>query len=356
MKYGLTATFLLLFIATYSTRAQDVHFSQFYENATMRNPALTGIFTGDYKVGVNYRNQWSTFATPFQTFMVNAEVKALVGKHTGDFLSFGLSVVQDKAGEIDFNGTSIYGTINFNKAMGDKNNSYLSVGLGGGYVQRSVNVGKMRFANQFSGGVYNPSAPSNETFSTNKINNYDAAAGISFASSLGWNVNYYIGGAAYHIAQPPASYDGDDLIHLNMRWTGSFGIRAALNTNVSLVGMLDYQQQDPYREIIGGVLVGYLANNQYNSGEGRKLKVYIGCLYRFQDAIIPTLRMDYGNWGLTASYDVSMNSKRIYFNGLGGYEMSLFVRGKLKTPKRFVDDLVAPRFELEDDPAKNPYH
>ena len=29
-----------------SSNAQDIHFSQFYENAILRNPALTGIFSG----------------------------------------------------------------------------------------------------------------------------------------------------------------------------------------------------------------------------------------------------------------------------------------------------------------------
>ena len=35
---------LLLLPLALKMEAQDIHFSQFYENSIMRNPALTGIF------------------------------------------------------------------------------------------------------------------------------------------------------------------------------------------------------------------------------------------------------------------------------------------------------------------------
>ena len=72
-----------------SANAQDVHFSQFYENSIMRNPALTGIFSGDYKVGANYRTQWSNISVPFQTFLVSAETRVATNRAIGDYLSFG---------------------------------------------------------------------------------------------------------------------------------------------------------------------------------------------------------------------------------------------------------------------------
>ena len=92
-----------------SASAQDVHFSQFFENATLRNPALTGIYSGDYKASFNYRSQWGTLQTPFQTALVCFESKALLREATKDYLSFGLTAVHDKAGSLDFTSTSVYG-------------------------------------------------------------------------------------------------------------------------------------------------------------------------------------------------------------------------------------------------------
>ena len=335
--------------------AQDVHFSQFYENAPLRNPALIGVFSGDYKVAANYRNQWSSFATPFVTALASVEVKTLVQPTTGDFISFGLTAVYDKAGSIDFNSTSVYGGINLNKALGDAHYSYLSVGLGAGYTQRTMNVSKMRFANQYLGGLYNPNNPSGEQLGTNKINNYDVAAGMSFNSSIGWNVNYYIGLGAYHLNKPKQTYIGSEYVRLSTRWSGNFGLRATLSNTYGLMVVVNYQQQEPYQEIIGGALISYLVNNTNSIDQSNKLKVYVGCLYRYKDAIIPTLKLDYRDWGVTCSYDIAMGGKRIYFSGTGGYEMSLVVRGRMNRKHSLVDPLTAPRFELEDDPSKNPY-
>lgn len=356
MKKLLIAIAGILTTATSFTAAgQDVHFSQFYENAPLRNPGLIGVFSGDYKAAVNYRNQWSSFATPFVTMMASAEIKSLVQPVNGDFMSFGLSVVNDRAGSIDFNSTSVYGGVNYNKALGDAHYSYLSVGLGAGYVQRSMNVSKMRFANQYLGGLYNPNNASGETFNNSKINNYDAAAGISFNSSLGWNINYYIGAAAYHVSKPRQSYMGSEYIRLSTRWSGNFGIRAHLNDALGLLAVLNYQNQSPYQEIIGGAMISYLVNNTTVVDYNGRVKVYIGCLYRYRDAIIPTFKIDYRHWGLTCSYDVAMGSHRIYFNGVGGYEVSLVHRGIMKRKRSLVDPLTTPRFELEDDPSKGPY-
>src|ERR1043165_5349552 len=95
---------------------QDIHFSQFYENASLRNPALTGIFSGDYKAGVNYRTQWSSVSVPFQTVLASAETRlGLSSGEANDYLSFGLTTTYDKAGSISFNSFSVMPVIAYNK-------------------------------------------------------------------------------------------------------------------------------------------------------------------------------------------------------------------------------------------------
>ena len=39
-------------------RAQDVHFTQHFSSPLALNPASTGFFRGDYRVGVNHKEQW----------------------------------------------------------------------------------------------------------------------------------------------------------------------------------------------------------------------------------------------------------------------------------------------------------
>jgi len=72
-------TFLLVLVYC-TANAQDAHLSQFYEANILRNPALTGIFSGDYRINVQYRNQWSTLSVPFQTMFCSAESKKVSAK------------------------------------------------------------------------------------------------------------------------------------------------------------------------------------------------------------------------------------------------------------------------------------
>ena len=43
-------------------KAQDIHLSQFYTQDHLLNPARVGDHTGDYRISVNYRNQWRSGA------------------------------------------------------------------------------------------------------------------------------------------------------------------------------------------------------------------------------------------------------------------------------------------------------
>src|ERR1044072_3116176 len=110
MKKLITITAALMAMGG-TLRAQDIHFSQFYENAILRNPALTGIFTGDYKAGVNYRNQWADISVPFQTVLASLETKVPIKRDQKDYFSFGLTATYDHAGTIDFNSTQLYAAI-----------------------------------------------------------------------------------------------------------------------------------------------------------------------------------------------------------------------------------------------------
>ena len=128
------AVLTLTLVVAEQSKAQDIHFSQFYENAILRNPALTGIFSGDYKAGVNYRNQWSNISVPFQTVLASVESRISVNEDVGDMLSFGVTATYDRAGSISFNSFQVYPAVNFNKALEDKHQSYLSTGFTAGYI------------------------------------------------------------------------------------------------------------------------------------------------------------------------------------------------------------------------------
>ena len=54
--------------------AQDLHFSQVDQIPLLVNPALTGS-EAQIRAGINYRNQWKSLASPFQTMAAGFDAR-----------------------------------------------------------------------------------------------------------------------------------------------------------------------------------------------------------------------------------------------------------------------------------------
>ena len=62
-----------------NAHSQDLHFSQFMNSPLLTNPANTGFIPdGDYRLGVNYRNQWASItAFPYKTMSAFGDVQLM---------------------------------------------------------------------------------------------------------------------------------------------------------------------------------------------------------------------------------------------------------------------------------------
>jgi type IX secretion system PorP/SprF family membrane protein len=347
MKANVTKKSLLLGLmlaAGIGAKAQDIHFSQFYENSILRNPGLTGIFSGDYKAGVNYRTQWGNISNPFQTVIASAETRINISEETHDYLSFGLCTSYDQAGSIDFNSLQVTPAINYNKSLNDQRASYLSLGFAAGYIQRSINPSKMTTDDMYINGGFDPNAASGENMTSVQVKNFDVSAGLSFNSTIGdqGQVVYYIGASAFHITRPRQSFNpNESFIRLNPRFTGNVGIQARLTSNFGLVVHANYTNQQPYRETIFGAMLNWRGTVK----EAQRVAVYAGCFMRMQDAIIPTVRLDYQTYSFTMSYDVTTSSLKPSLNSKGGWEFSIYARGRYNRKNNPLDQMHCPKFE-----------
>jgi hypothetical protein len=66
--------------------------------------------------------------------------------------------------------------------------------------------------------------------------------------------------------------------------------------------------------------VGFNLNNDIDY---RPTTFYAGSWYRFGDALIPYIGLEFGNWRFGASYDVNTSSLKSASNSRGGFEISL---------------------------------
>src|SRR5689334_9758797 len=136
----------LCLCSTQSLVAQDIHLSQFYETPILRNPALIGLFNGDYRIQAVYRNQWNSVTIPYQTGTLSAELKFPVGS-SEDFVTAGIQFTYDRAGTARLQSVQALPAVNYHKSLSQDKNMFLSVGFTGGIVQRQFDATKLTFNN-----------------------------------------------------------------------------------------------------------------------------------------------------------------------------------------------------------------
>ncbi|MBL7683898.1 MAG: PorP/SprF family type IX secretion system membrane protein [Flavipsychrobacter sp.] len=339
LKIGIATAIL----ASANTFAQDIHFSQFYETSILRNPSLTGLFTGDYKVAALYRNQWSSVSKPYQTGLVNAETR-IVMNEVNDYLSIGLLAYYDKAGSVSMKTLSVYPAINYNKSLEDGHNSYLSVGFTGGFIQRSYDQSKATYNNQYQNNSYNAENPTGENMNNPSFNYWDLGTGVTFSSSNGNeenSLNYIIGISAYHFTTPRNSFFNNNNIKIATRWNANAALSKPISDLYSFQLHANYSRQGSYNELIAGGLFGW---NKKGPNDELLFILFGGVFYRFNDAFIPTVKLRYKDYAFTVSYDVNSSKLKAATKLQGGYEISIIKAGLINNPNREKSRTICPDF------------
>ncbi|MCB0696541.1 MAG: PorP/SprF family type IX secretion system membrane protein [Chitinophagaceae bacterium] len=344
MKKILIGYVVLMLFCSCQLLAQDIHFSQFYETSILRNPSFTGIFTGDYKVGVVYRSQWSSISKPYQTGVVNAETRIPVRGMNNDFVSIGLLAYYDKAGSVSLQTLTLYPALNYNKSLSSEKNTYLSVGFTGGFIQRSFDPSKATFDNQYQNGRYDPSYATGESFTQPSFNQLDMGAGFSFNTTTGQdnNINIVLGAAGYHFSRPKYSFFNDRNINIAMRLNLSAGLSVQASEKFSYQLHANYMSQGAYNELIAGGLLGW--NKTEPSSSTIMFSIFGGIFYRFRDAIIPTVKVRYHDLSFGMSYDANVSKLTAASNLRGGYELTIVKTGLFRDPKYQKARTLCPHF------------
>ncbi|NBO56718.1 MAG: type IX secretion system membrane protein PorP/SprF, partial [Actinobacteria bacterium] len=90
---------------------QDLHFSQFMNSPLLTNPANAGFIPdGDYRLGANYRNQWSSVtAFPYKTMSVFGDMQVMPNPEGNGWIGLGGLILRDVAGASVLTSTKAYG-------------------------------------------------------------------------------------------------------------------------------------------------------------------------------------------------------------------------------------------------------
>ena len=342
MKPGKTYKILLVIIllaSGYSKLcAQDLQFSQFFEAPLLRNPSLAGLYEGDIRVQGVYRNQWNSISFPYQTGSLNAEYKFPVGKGD-DFFTAGIQMMFDRAGTVALTTTHALPALNFHKSLSQSRNTYLSLGFMGGMVTRKLDRSKVTTDNQYDGFSYNGSLPDGETFNAN-YSYFDMTVGMSLSTTLGYDEQHLIfGGIAYHHFNKPVNAFYRNINHLP-KWVVSGGLKLNIDVMQYVTFHGDYSRQGPSQTAIAGAMY----SRKIGDEDIPDYTVHLGAYYRYKDAIIPVVKMDWYPFSLAFSYDVNVSSLRTASMGRGGIETSLSYITYLQSENSSNEKVKCPKF------------
>lgn len=320
-----SAALLPAILLASAVQAQDLHFSQFMNSPLLTNPANTGFMPdGDYRLGVNYRNQWASItAFPYKTMSVFGDVQTMQNSDNTGWMGLGGVILRDVAGTGVLTSTKIYGSIAYHQMIDA--GSLVSLGFNVGWANKQINTSNLSFPSQWNGKFFDvhQSAAAPKLDQTN-INYLDMQVGVNYAYFPTDKMYLNAGFSAMHVNRPKESFFNDqDGINnrVPVRYTaflnGSFMVNDMLIVNPNIYGSL---QAKSY-EIVGGL------NAHYNmSGDGEKILIG-GLYYRYRDAIIPMVGLGYKDFTFTFSYDVTTSSMKEFNNSRGGFEFSLIKQG-----------------------------
>lgn len=342
--------FLIVLSAGPEVFAQDVGFSQFYDQPLLRNPALAGIFTGDVRVSASFRNQWESVTVPYRTYGLSSELKEPINP-SNFVITLGLEVLRDVAGTSEFSTVQILPAANFSLPLSGVRTSFLSFGVMGGLMQQRFDPTNLVFNDQFvagSNGAFSVAPVSGQVFNNTSVNYPDLSVGFSYNGSLNDDVDYYVGLGMFHLKPPKVGFfEGNEII-LNRKGALNFGLVSQTSETDQVIVYGDYFEQydASWRPVGTGTLqVGLLFNRDlWQDDEDNRKGITFGMLYRWNDAVIPVVQVEESKLMVSVSYDVNVSKLVVASQYRGGLELTLTYKDVLKSRGNKNGSIPCPKF------------
>ncbi len=296
-----------------SSFAQDFQLSQYDAPPLFLNPAMTGMFDGQYRVHTHYRTQWAAVArNPFTTTGVSFDMP--INK-----FGAGLQIMNYRAGGGSYNVSSALLSMGYDVVFDKENNHHLALGAQGGILQKSVDVTSLTFGNQYigaNGGSFDAGLASGESFSNTSFLIPDINAGfLYYYAKQSSRLNPFIGFSAFHLTEPTETFAGGTN-KLSRRIYLHGGTKINVNEKIQLLPKFLYMKQNNNNSFIASLLLHYFMKD---------VDTYLifGTTFRNKDATIIEAGIKKGKYIARMSYDFNTSSLKTASGSRGGFEISL---------------------------------
>lgn len=306
--------------------SQDPHFSQYYASPTTVNPAMTGFFTGSWRVSGIYRQQWAQYGDPFATGTIAVE-----GKLGNSRLQEGVStlalggiLLYDKTPGGIIKSQYLQGSIAYHQVLDAEGYQKFGIGFMAGLSQKSLNLYNVSFGSQFTNNGFNTSLPNMEPTNGRSVSNFDLQGGLLYSYSDAERT-FYVGTSMYHIAGPRNYFYEKDSIQqkLPARFNANAGFNIATEyLHLAASGL--YMKQGNINYLLAGISVGMPFNERG--------VLYTGLWYRVGEAYIPAINLQFKSMNIGISYEAFINSKT--FVKPRSFELSISWRSLFEEPSK----------------------
>ncbi len=320
--------------------SQDAHFSQFFASPTTLNPALTGLFSGRYRVAINHRSQWSqVLATPFSTssFAADFHYDLHPRRRGTDGFGGGILFLNDRVPEVGWSSNQVMLAGAFHKTLDARGERILSLGGQAGVGQRSIGYGNLTFQDEFNGRTAFVSGSGGETLPENSVSFGDYQIGLNYASAPSRGIGYFAGIALHHLTTPEASFyaeetSGDEVEvtnTLNRKYGAYLNVRIPLARDAALSPRIYYLHQGPHSMVnVGSTL-------RLQLSDGSASAIHLGTWLRLvrnmngygTESVAGLVGFEVASFLFGLSYDASIGGLATSPEHRGAFELSVTYTG-----------------------------
>ncbi len=324
-KYSRYIIFISLLLFVINTKAQDIHFSQYFANPVSYNPANTGFFKGNFRIGVNHKEQWPWAVkgkyTNYNTSSAYADFTFLDKKFNKlDWAGIGVNFINDQAGDGTLRSNKLYLALAYHKGLDRFHKHYISLGFTFAYINRAINFKELYFNNQWEERVgFVKDKPNFEDLATENFSYFDIGVGIQARNVVSPKLKLTYGFTMLHLNTPKETFY-EQSNQIGLRYLVHFVAEYKMDERFDLMGSGYYTFQKQAMEGLFGALlsVELQKNNNLKSS-----KLLAGVFYRWNDAIAPILGYQYHKTRILVNFDINLSNLSKVSRGDGGVEISI---------------------------------
>ncbi len=293
----------------FKVQAQAPFISQTFNNNQFFNPASVGF--GSYnRFSSIYRSQFTSVGRPYKTIGLNVDFGFLKNEGADmNNLGFGIQGLSEQILDGILQTNSITATLADRVFFDDSRTTYLSLGIGATFVNRTVDYSSLIFGDQFtSGRLLNATSMEvlNNNFSKNSLN-------VGFLFSRNNNNSFFqLGMSSYFIGRSTGYNSTNDSARVSplnefSQVLGQLNYEQIFSGNKTLLIHANYQNRYENEFVYAGAAIGIPFNETYESTN----RMYVGCFYRTKDAVVPYIGLLLNKYKFGFTYDIYNNDMTI---------------------------------------------